>query len=986
MKKLVFLVSLLFVLMPIALADTQVLTQSFCGNIPLQQTTWTQNIDLQKYNPSQGLLIGAEIWLNTTLITNLEIEHNGQGNHTYSIEVTGTSTVSDTDGVLAQNNLLVAKDGSVTPYDGLRDYAGTSGATFNNIVDSEVVTHTLTDLAAYTAAFPGETFSLSVMTEGDSNLISDTNNYWWGVMTYAEAEACITYTYEQECQADIDCDDLNPCTSDTCINHICENLNKQVGASCSDGLFCNGPETCDTDGICQSGQALVTNDGVSCTEDSCDEATDTIIHEPVNSACDDGLWCNGAETCDAQLGCQAGTAPVCSQYNLPGISNCNNNPDNNPLTWDYANGFTSTCDELNDECTTSTYSFTYTCDMSRCGAECVSNSNCANKCVGNVYYSAGSCTSGCTCSYNLEDCDSHDGWYDTGETRLVSTGECTQKEQKEQDYRQYSCAQGCQFTITDTRWIDTGNAGNKPEGIVCNDGLWCTLSDVCTAGVCGGAARDCSVNNIGNIATCSNIPDTNPFTWDYRPGFVSVCNEAFDICTIGDEAISHTCNVDSCGAECDATHSCANTECDDRDGCYSGTYRNYADVSNICLSGCTCEDNQCGTYTVIITDNDGDGYDIECDHDCNDNDNSVYPGALETLDKKDNDCNGLIDEVVKVGIEPGNRCPEIDKWDDYQVTTWYELLDEEDNCEYCGLPEEILDDLEAGIDSGKFGRSYAFEGEQIWIKFGAEDQDGVIDECTQGYMTVDCQSDPKVVQCTKNVYTKTERDGLQKEYAIFECNYFVGGADEFQGECWISVSIEDECQQGCSDVKPGIFSVYLNPAVGISYSPQASPGGFGFKYNEAGDLLQYIVNGEVKAGPKPGDTAYTPFFTIENSADAETGLYMLLQIYGTDFVAPLTADTYAQPSMCDDTKYGGEIGNKLSIENIKYLARHLNVDEKWYDVPAKEDMYLIFREYPMASFLGVGDDITMRLKIEIPSICEGSFTEGGEVMFVATVI
>jgi len=77
---------------------------------------------------------------------------------------------------------------------------------------------------------------------------------------------------------------------------------------CDDGQFCNGAETC-VSGSCQAGTAPNCNDGIACTTDTCNESTDSCNHTPNNAACDDGLFCNGTETCSATLGCQAGTDP-----------------------------------------------------------------------------------------------------------------------------------------------------------------------------------------------------------------------------------------------------------------------------------------------------------------------------------------------------------------------------------------------------------------------------------------------------------------------------------------------------------------------------------------------------------------------------------------------------------------------------------------------------------------------------------------------------
>jgi len=117
---------------------------------------------------------------------------------------------------------------------------------------------------------------------------------------------------------------------------------------------------------------------------------------------------------------------------------------------------------------------------------------------------------------------------------------------------------------------------------------------------CCNCNNDCSTNNIPGINKCNNNPDSNLLTLDYRALFTSICNA--HVCTTGDLTITHTCNVATCGATCDATHPCTATECDNLDGCVGSDYYNYNDVSNACLAGCTCENNACGNPTIIPND------------------------------------------------------------------------------------------------------------------------------------------------------------------------------------------------------------------------------------------------------------------------------------------------------------------------------------------------------------------------------------------------
>ena len=99
-------------------------------------------------------------------------------------------------------------------------------------------------------------------------------------------------------------------------------------ADCEDGLFCNGPE------ICVASQCvripLDCDDGVGCTIDSCNEVTDACESAPDDTACWNGLFCDGLETCDSVLDCQPASDPcpglTCDEVNDI-CANCNSSPD-----------------------------------------------------------------------------------------------------------------------------------------------------------------------------------------------------------------------------------------------------------------------------------------------------------------------------------------------------------------------------------------------------------------------------------------------------------------------------------------------------------------------------------------------------------------------------------------------------------------------------------------------------------------------------------
>ena len=132
-------------------------------------------------------------------------------------------------------------------------------------------------------------------------------------------------------------DDGNPCTIDTC-DFSTGNVRHDPapnGTDCADADQCNGAETCQA-GVCSPGAPPDCNDNNSCTADSCDSAVGCVnaptgdgsgcddevsctendvcgggvcAGTPNNGLCDNGLFCDGAETCDPLNDCQAGVPP-----------------------------------------------------------------------------------------------------------------------------------------------------------------------------------------------------------------------------------------------------------------------------------------------------------------------------------------------------------------------------------------------------------------------------------------------------------------------------------------------------------------------------------------------------------------------------------------------------------------------------------------------------------------------------------------------------
>jgi|CXWL01.1.fsa_nt_gi hypothetical protein len=134
--------------------------------------------------------------------------------------------------------------------------------------------------------------------------------------------SCGTFIFSFEPEDTYICNDVpfvyycvNPQQLEPLVIHVCED----------DGIFCNGLETCDPNAGCQIIPPPSCDDGVVCTVDSCDEGANGCAHALSHTACDDGNICTRDECTSA--GCvniddQCGDIPAASHWGLAALALC----------------------------------------------------------------------------------------------------------------------------------------------------------------------------------------------------------------------------------------------------------------------------------------------------------------------------------------------------------------------------------------------------------------------------------------------------------------------------------------------------------------------------------------------------------------------------------------------------------------------------------------------------------------------------------------
>ncbi|RLE21937.1 MAG: hypothetical protein DRJ50_08440, partial [Actinobacteria bacterium] len=324
-------------------------------------------------------------------------------------------------------------------------------------------------------------------------------NYDWFAVTLADADG----DGMTSCQGD--CDDSNPDVYQG-APEICDGIDNQCPGDpghgqvdeggnvlCDDGLFCNGAETCDGTNGCLAGIDPC-DDLVDCTVDTCDDDADTCANLPDDAQCDDSDACT-QDTCDPVLGCQSVDTTPAGQCCDP---------------------VTGTLTPIDDA---------VGCTVDVCNAD------------GTVTHTPddGACDDGLWCN-GVEWCDA------VNDCQAGTPVSCSHVDDQ------------CNDGVCDED-LDECVADPKADSTPCNDGLYCTATDTCTAGVCGGVGNPCTA------------PD--------------LCSEALGACVecLGDGDCDN-------GMFCDGAETCdANGDCQPGDGNPCGAAEYCNETSDTCCSG-----------------------------------------------------------------------------------------------------------------------------------------------------------------------------------------------------------------------------------------------------------------------------------------------------------------------------------------------------------------------------------------------------------------
>ena len=372
-----------------------------------------------------------------------------------------------------------------------------------------------------------------------------------------DKDACLDGTCDG---AVLDCNDNNPCTTDSCDAKI--GCASGVNSSpCSDGNACTQLDKC-TGGKCvgQSVEVKVDcDDGNVCTTDSCDPKQG-CLHAANLLPCDDGNPCSAGDQCGNNV-CKPGSSTCACQSD----ADCAKQDDA-----DLCNGLMF-CDKAVSgqfACKTKPGSV-IACDISL-------NTACSQQICDS---SSGKC--GAKSAVDGKACDADSSVCSEGDA--CAAGICLSGGKVDCDDKNPCTADSC-----DAKLGCVHAANSAP----CDaDGNACTLNDVCKDKVCmPGPKKSCDDGEFCTDDGCAKASGECLFAGLPKEG--TQCDADASVCTVGDACSGGKCLSGKAKA-CDDGNPCTDDSCDAKQGCAYTPNQTPCDDGNACTKNDLCAASQC---------------------------------------------------------------------------------------------------------------------------------------------------------------------------------------------------------------------------------------------------------------------------------------------------------------------------------------------------------------------------------------------------------
>lgn len=178
-----------------ARASTQpVRTLTHVATVPSQATDWAAAPSVPAFDVSLGTLDAVEITLAAAITSGVQAESLDTAPQAIAAEVSGSVTLSARGVELAAAPLSSAGTFDAGAYDGVTDFAGTSGHDFGSVTATDSATTTVSDAVSLGAWSSGEAVKLSVAARATSRT-TGSGNVVNTITTAASAEVTVTYRY-----------------------------------------------------------------------------------------------------------------------------------------------------------------------------------------------------------------------------------------------------------------------------------------------------------------------------------------------------------------------------------------------------------------------------------------------------------------------------------------------------------------------------------------------------------------------------------------------------------------------------------------------------------------------------------------------------------------------------------------------------------------------------------------------------------------------